>query len=70
MELCRLPRRPHEVLGLKLAPTQALFFDATILRASVMQRREETVTMLNESSRNKDFGIGAVIGLLAAIREG
>ena len=69
MELCRLPRRPHEALGLTLEGREALYFDVTILRASRIQRREETTQTLAESNRQKDIGIGAIIGLLAALRE-
>lgn len=69
MELCRLPRRPHEALGLALEGREAIYFDVTILRASMLQRREETAEALAESNRAKDIGIGAIIRLLAALRE-
>ena len=65
VNLCRLPRRPHEVLGLALSPSQALLFDMTMLAASQRVDASDDLDALATVAGKDLFGTAAVSVLLA-----
>ncbi len=63
VNLCRLPREPHARLGLKLTPTQALFFDMSIMAASMKVDAHDDAEVL-AMAKGDPFGVASLVGLI------
>ena len=67
MDLCRLARRPHEVLGLALTGYAALYFDLSYIRASKIVRAFDHRDRLSDGADKDIFGTLGINKALTAL---